>query len=141
MNYNTELQIVFENDDLIAVNKPSGMLSIPDRMQSQASLKDMLIKLKGSIFTVHRLDKETSGVIIFAKNEHAHQFLSQQFEHRETIKYYSGFVLGKPTEKEGLIDIPIIEHPFKKGLMTTARKGKDSVTEYEVKEEFGHFSF
>lgn len=135
-----ELAIIFENEDFVAINKPAGMLSIPDRIQSRPSLKDILSDSYGSIFTVHRLDKETSGIIVFAKNEPAHKYLSQQFENRETEKYYIGLVAGKLSEKKGTIDIPIIEHPAKKGIMITASKGKDSITEYEVEEEFGSFS-
>jgi phosphoribosylaminoimidazolecarboxamide formyltransferase/IMP cyclohydrolase len=63
------IDIIFENKHFVAVNKPAGMLSIPDRMQSETSLKDILIEKYGSAFTVHRLDKETSGIILFAKDE------------------------------------------------------------------------
>ena len=70
-----------------------------------------------------------------------HRYLSQQFENRETEKYYTGFVTGTLAEKQGTINIPIIEHPAKKGLMITAAKGKESITEYEVLEEFGPFSY
>lgn len=133
-------EIIFENEDFIAVNKPAGMLSIPDRTQSEPSLKDILTARYSSIFTVHRLDKETSGVIVFAKNEEAHKHLSQQFENRETEKYYLGLVQGKLSEKNGVIKEAIIEHPVKKGLMTTAAKGKPSITEYEVLEEIGGYS-
>ncbi|MEJ7737556.1 MAG: RluA family pseudouridine synthase [Chitinophagaceae bacterium] len=133
--------IIYEDEHLIAINKPSGVLSIPDRMQSQSSLKDMLIHSHGQIFTVHRLDKETSGVIVFAKDEVTHKFLSQQFEHRETIKWYTGLVLGTFIEKKGEIDVPITEHSYKKGTMMVSGKGKPSVTEYEVMEEFGSFSY
>ncbi len=132
--------ILFENDDLVALNKPPGMLSIPDRMQSEPSLKDLLVNRYGVIFTVHRLDKDTSGVILFAKNETAHKYLSLQFENRETEKYYVGLVQGTLAKKEGIIEEAIIEHPVKKGLMTTAKKGKPSVTEYKVLEEAGGFS-
>lgn len=134
------LDIIFENNDLIAINKPAGMLSIPDRTQSEPSLKDLLIEQYGNIFTVHRLDKETSGIIVFAKNETAHKDLSQQFEARETDKFYIGLVYGALNEKKGVIEEAIIEHPVKKGLMTTARKGKPSITEYEVLEEIGGYS-
>lgn len=137
---NKEFEIFFSDDNMIAVNKPSGMLSIPDRIQSQPSLKDILLQQNGNIFTVHRLDRETSGVIIFARNEQTHKSLSQQFENRETTKHYIGFVLGKPAERKGIIDIPIIEHPFKKGVMVTAKKGKASVTAYEVEEQFRNFA-
>ncbi|MEO5998690.1 MAG: RluA family pseudouridine synthase [Chitinophagaceae bacterium] len=136
-----EPAIIFENEDFIAINKQAGMLSIPDRIQSQASLKDILREKYSDIYTVHRLDKETSGVIVFAKHEVMHKYLSQQFENRETEKYYTGFVTGTLAEKQGTVDIPIIEHPVKKGLMITTAKGKDSVTDYEVLEEFGPFSY
>ncbi len=135
-----EQEIIFEDDDLIVLNKPAGMLSIPDRMQSATSLKEILIRQYGNIFTVHRLDKDTSGVIVFAKNEEAHQSLSRQFENRETEKYYSGLVMGSLATKAGLIDVPVVEHPVKKGLMVTSPKGKSSVTEYEVQEEFGQIT-
>ena len=69
--------IIAETENYVAINKPAGMLSIPDREQSQPSLKDMLLQKYGSIFTVHRLDRDTSGVIIFAKNEATHKYLSQ----------------------------------------------------------------
>ena len=86
-----KLDILFENDFFIALNKPSGMLSIPDRKQSEPSLKDFLIAKYGQIFTVHRLDKETSGIIVFAKDEVTHKELSQLFEGREVQKFYLGF--------------------------------------------------
>ena len=73
--------------DSIALNKPSGLLSIPDREGKDISLKKLLIEKYGTIFTVHRLDKNTSGLIVFAKNEEAHKHLSTQFEKRDTIKF------------------------------------------------------
>ena len=74
--------IVKETNDWIALNKPSGLLSIPDREGKEISLKIMLIEKYGNIFTVHRLDRDTSGLIVFAKNEAAHKHLSLQFENR-----------------------------------------------------------
>lgn len=134
-------EIIFENDDLVAINKPAGMLSVPDRIQSEPSLKDILQDRYGRIFVVHRLDKDTSGVIVFAKNETTHKDFSLQFENRETVKYYSGLVLGKPADTTGSVDKPLVEHPVKKGMMTTATKGKPSITEYEVIEVFRHYAF
>src|SRR4051794_19729285 len=116
MNYKEFL--IFENDDFIVLNKPSGLLSIPDREGKDISLKKILQNNYGGIFTVHRLDKDTSGLIVFAKNEEAHKHLSQQFENRQTEKIYLGLVLGSLAEKQGAIDLPIAEHPTKKGLMT-----------------------
>ena len=132
--------IVFENDDFVAINKPAELLSIPDRMQSEVSLKDMLITKYGNIFTVHRLDKDTSGIILFAKNETTHKFLSQAFEERRVEKYYQGIVHGSPAEKKGTIDAPISEHLVQKGLMVIHRNGKPSVTDYEVIEDHKSYS-
>ena len=135
----THLDIVFENIHFIAINKPAGLLSIPDREQSQPSLKDMLLAKYGSIFTVHRLDKDTSGIIVFAKDEVTHKYLSQLFESRSVEKYYQAIVHGSPANKAGTIDAPISEDPLHKGLMVVHRNGKPSVTDYEVIE--GHKAF
>lgn len=140
--------IISETGDWIALNKPSGLLSIPDREGKDISLKKLLIGKHGKIFTVHRLDRDTSGLIVFAKNEEAHKRLSQQFaregffgEERQTEKIYLGLVVGSPAERKGSIDAPIAEHPVKKGLMTVYRKGKESLTDYEVLEDFKIFSW
>jgi 23S rRNA pseudouridine955/2504/2580 synthase/23S rRNA pseudouridine1911/1915/1917 synthase len=76
--------LIFENDDFVVLDKPSGLLSIPDRAGKEISLKKILQERYNEIFTIHRLDKGTSGLIMFAKNETAHKFLSQQFENRQT---------------------------------------------------------
>ncbi|HNU88696.1 MAG TPA: RluA family pseudouridine synthase [Ferruginibacter sp.] len=133
-------EIIFENDSFIAVNKPAGLLSIPDREQTQTSLKDILLAKYGSIYTVHRLDKDTSGIILFAKTEAAHKYFSQLFEERKIEKYYTGLVHGSLAEKKGTLDAPISEHPVQKGLMVVHRKGKPSVTDYEVMEDLKYFS-
>jgi len=133
--------IIFENEYFIAVNKPTGLLSVPDRMQSEVSLKDMLIQQYGNIYTVHRLDKGTSGVIVFAKDEATHKQLSQLFEGRDVEKYYLGLVHGQPVHQQGSIDAPLMEHPGKNGKMVTNIKGKPSLTDYEVLESFKLFSW
>ena len=132
--------IIFENDYFIALNKPAGMLSIPDRKQTEVSLKDILIEKYGTIFTVHRLDKETSGVIVFAKDAETHKQLSALFEGREVEKYYEGLVYGSIVPATGTVDAGIMEHPAKNGKMMTHKKGKPSVTDYEVLEDFRAFS-
>lgn len=133
-------EIIFENEAFIAINKPAGMLSIPDREGKEPSLKSWLREKYGNIFTVHRLDRETSGVIIFAKDEATHKYLSGVFEDRTVEKVYQGLVQGTLAQKEGSIDLPIIEHPTKPGTMVTHRKGKASLTDYKVEEELGLFS-
>lgn len=138
---NIDEYIIQEDKDLVAINKPSGLLTIPGREGKEISLKQILKNKYGEIFTVHRLDKGTSGIMVFAKNEITHKYLSQQFENRETKKIYTGLVLGSPTEKKGMINEPIAEHPFKKGMMAVYKKGKESSTEYELIESFRLFSW
>ncbi|MBI5856288.1 MAG: RluA family pseudouridine synthase [Sphingobacteriales bacterium] len=132
--------IIFETDDFVALNKPAGLLSIPDREGKEVSLKTLLKEKYKDIFTVHRLDKDTSGLIVFAKNEVAHKHLSQQFEHRETKKIYQGLVIGSLLEKRGSINSSIAEHPAQNGTMIVHRRGKDALTDFEVLEDFGIYS-
>jgi 23S rRNA pseudouridine955/2504/2580 synthase/23S rRNA pseudouridine1911/1915/1917 synthase len=135
------MNIIFENEQFIAINKPAGMLSIPDRKQSEPSLKDLLKEKYGNIYTVHRLDKGTSGVIVFAKDEATHKELSALFEGRDVAKHYLGLVQGILTPVSGTVEAPIAEHPAKNGKMITHIKGKPSVTDYEVLETFRLFSW
>jgi 23S rRNA pseudouridine955/2504/2580 synthase/23S rRNA pseudouridine1911/1915/1917 synthase len=140
--------IIFEDNDFIALNKPSGLLSIPDRKGIEISLKVLLKEKYGDIFTVHRLDKETSGLIVFAKNQASHKHLSMQFaptdsygEKIETKKIYRGLVIGSMIQKKGSISVPLMEHPALNGTMIVHRKGKESLTGYEVLEDFGIYSW
>lgn len=133
--------IVFENDNLIALNKPSGLLSIPDREGKEVSLKNLLQDKYGEIFTVHRLDRDTSGLIVFAKNEETHKHLSRQFEERKTEKIYVGLVLGSPINKKGSISKSIAENTVTRGVMIIHQRGKESLTDYEVLDDFGIYSW
>ena len=132
--------IIYENERFVAVHKPAGLLSIPDREGSDISMKRLLQDKYGSIFTVHRLDRDTSGIMLFARTEAAHQFLSKAFEVRTIEKYYLGLVTGIIPEKKGTIEAPIMEHPGKRGVMVIHKRGKEAITDYEVLEELGKFS-
>lgn len=134
-------ETIFENNNIVVMNKPAGLLSVPDRMQSAVSLKEILEQRYGKIFTVHRLDKDTSGVILFAKNEAAHKYFSGVFENRTVRKIYYGFVHGSPSEPSGEVDAPIMEHPVQKGVMVVNPKGKPAQTLYEVVRDFQLYSF
>lgn len=136
------LNLLIETDDFVAVNKPAGMLTIPDRHNENIlSLYAILSKLYEKIYVVHRLDKHTSGVVLFAKNAEAHQKLSLLFENRNIYKAYLGFVSGRLQPEKGTVSQPLAEHPFKKGEMVVTKKGKPSVTDYEVLETFNFCSF
>src|SRR5664279_3922983 len=107
-----EVSIIFENADFVAVNKSAGMLTIPDRYdETQLSLYKVLLQQYGKIYIVHRLDKETSGLVLFAKNEASHKHLSQLFEKRNIEKIYLGIIRGSLPNETGSIDEPIAEHP------------------------------
>lgn len=133
--------IVTEDEHLVAINKPAGLLTIPAREGNEISLKNLLQQKYGNIFTVHRLDKETSGLVVFAKHEEAHKLLSQLFEGRDVEKFYQGLVIGKPINEEGSIEGAIMEHPAKKGMMVINRRGKPSHTDYKVLESFKAYSW
>lgn len=134
--------ILFEDDEIVILNKPSGLLSVPDRYdQDLPSLKRLLRDQYGDIFVVHRLDRDTSGIILFAKNEEAHKFYSRSFENRLVEKVYYSIVHGRLSDKKGTVAESIAEHPSGNGKMMIHHKGKPSVTHYEVLEEHAGFSF
>jgi 23S rRNA pseudouridine955/2504/2580 synthase/23S rRNA pseudouridine1911/1915/1917 synthase len=137
-----DLDILYEDDDLIIVNKPSGLLVIPDRFNSTLpSLNNLLeTKLKQKVWIVHRLDRDTSGIICFAKNEESHKYLSKLFQERDVNKFYLGLVNGLVIPEEGRIDKAITEHPTIKGKMVVAKRGKGSVTDYKVVEQWPLYS-
>lgn len=135
------VDIIFENEDFMALNKPSGMLTIPDRHdESQPSLYKHLQQHYANIFIVHRLDRDTSGLVLFAKNAETHKYLSRLFEQRKIEKTYLGIIRGCLPIKKGSVNDPISEHPYQKGIMTVTKKGKPSITDYEVLEDYGIYS-
>ena len=112
-----QIEIVYEDDDLVVVNKPANLLTIPDRFAAdKPNLYHMLGNEFGKIFTVHRLDRETSGILVFTKTEEAHKELSKQFMDRTVEKIYFALVDGSSLQ-------PITQtHPCGR-LITTARLG------------------
>lgn len=136
-----KLEVIFESEDIIAFNKPSGLRSIPDRFNAELPCLHHVAEAKyGKLFTVHRLDKDTSGVICFAKNEETHKYLSLLFQGRDIEKYYIALVNGKPMQSEGSIKEAIAEHPVKKGKMTIFKKGRPSHTDYKVIKSWNGYS-
>lgn len=117
------------------------MLSIPDREGKEPSLKDLLQQSYAEIYTVHRLDRETSGLIIFAKNAKAHKHFNQQFLERKTVKIYLGLVIGSLHNTEGSIDAPIAENMAKRGSMLIHKRGKNALTDYTVLKDFKRYSW
>lgn len=137
-----KLEKLYEDDNLVIVNKPAGMLVIPDRFDTTIpSLNQLLEQHYGHhMYVVHRLDRGTSGVICFAKNEEAHKYMSGLFREHLVEKYYNGLVGGRVIPETGTIEAAIIEHPTKKGRMVTTKKGKASRTDYTVVEQWPLYS-
>ncbi len=134
-------QIIFEDEHLLVVSKPPFLLSVPDRYAPEKpNLYQLMRRRYPRVFVVHRLDKETSGLMVLAKHEEAHRHLSLQFEHREVKKAYLTIVEGRLHQAEGLIDKPLMQVDSKPVRVVVSRKGKPAQTRYEVVEYLGHFS-
>ncbi len=133
--------IIFEDAAIVVVNKAPIVLTIPDRFAPEKpNLYHLLGERFGQIFVVHRLDKETSGILVFAKTEQAHKNLSEQFYERSVNKRYYALVEGLVHQQEGLIDKPIAPDPVHPDRMIVARRGKASVTRYKALEYFKNYS-
>lgn len=103
-----QIRVLFENDDLIAVDKPEGLASIPERNPATICLLKLLCDERGQKFyVVHRLDKQVSGVILFAKNPETHRHLNLLFEQRKVRKSYMGCMHGAIAQDTGVIEIPL----------------------------------
>ncbi|MCP9235891.1 RluA family pseudouridine synthase [Lewinella sp. JB7] len=137
-----KLSILHQDDHLIVVDKPADVLTVPDRHDPDLpNLKHLLAERFGNIIPVHRLDRPTTGVLVFARTPEAHRSLSMQFEARDVEKVYLALVDGNPEPEEGTIDEPIAPHPSKVGqMMVTNRNGKFARTDYKVMETLGRFS-
>ena len=132
-------EVIFEDNDLIVVSKPSGITVIPDRIHTErATVQSILERDYGKLFVVHRIDRGTSGVMCFARNEAAHRNLSLQFQNHTVKKVYRAIVKGRMKQKEGKVDAPIAENTIRPGTMLIHKRGKQALTHYWVEEEFKH---
>jgi len=128
------IPVLFENDNIIAVDKPEKLASIPERNREKVSLLKILSEtLERKLYTVHRLDKQVSGVILFAKTPEAHRQLNLMFEHRQVHKTYMTLVHGEIAGERGVIDKPL--RCFGSGRMgEDIERGKPCRTEFCVLE-------
>ncbi len=140
LNYNPPitpyLSIVYQDDDLLIVNKPSGLLTVPGKDPKHA---DCLIARINRVFPtakiVHRLDMATSGIICLAMHKEAHRNLSIQFQDRKTAKRYIARVFGKLEQATGSVDLPLIcDWPNRPKQMVDHDNGKPSLTHFKVLE-------
>ena len=147
---NIALQVVYEDEDIIVIDKPRGLVVHPAAGHETGTLVNALIAHCGTSLSgiggvkrpgiVHRLDKDTTGLMVVAKNDRAHQSLSEQFaDHGRTgamRRGYIAFVWGVPNRQRGTIDAPIDRHPHAWEKMAVRNSGRTAVTHWEIQESF-----
>lgn len=145
---NIPLDVLYEDHDVIVINKPAGLVVHPGAGNWEGTLVNALLYHCGDSLSgiggvvrpgiVHRLDKDTSGVMIAAKNDKAHQGLSAQLEDRSLSRVYQALVLKVPVPPKGAIDQPLGRHPSQRLKMAVRRRdGKEARTHYHMKKSYG----
>ena len=144
------LDIVYEDEDIIVIDKPKGLVVHPGAGHETGTLVNALIAHCGASLSgiggvkrpgiVHRLDKDTTGLMVAAKNDRAHQSLTEQFaDHGRTgamRRGYLAFVWGVPNRQRGTVDAPIDRHPHAREKKAVRQSGREAVTHWEVQESF-----
>ena len=134
------IEVLFEDEYLLAINKPANVLSIPDSFRQDVSNVFDLMKAKeGDLFVNHRLDKETSGVLLFSKTAESHKAMNELWQKGEVSKHYKAIVNGYP-DNEGIVEVPIMILDDGRRAKTHKRQGKPAKTGYRVLERLGQFS-
>ena len=148
---NIPLDIVYEDNDVLVVNKPKGMVVHPAPGNPDGTLVNALLYHCGDSLSgingvirpgiVHRIDKDTSGLLIVAKNDNAHNIIAEQIKAHSFTREYEAVVYGNLPDDEGTIDAPIGRHPvFRKQMAVIARGARDSVTHYRVLARYNGFT-
>lgn len=145
------INIIYEDEDIIVVNKPKGMVVHPANGNPDGTLvnalmsicKDSLSGIGGEIRPgiVHRIDKDTSGLLIVAKNDKAHLYLSEQIKNREITKKYVALVRGVIKENDATIDMPIGRSTKDRKKMAVRKDGKKAVTHFKVLQRFNGYTY
>lgn len=137
-----DLDIIYQDEDIIVVNKPADMVVHPGAGNKTGTLVNALLYHCGELSSiggiqrpgiVHRLDKDTTGILVVAKNDQSHESLAKQLFERTLERYYKALVTGEVEKPEGIIDAPIGRHPVNRLIMTVKNKnGKKAVTHYKI---------
>jgi len=148
---NIPLDICYEDDDIIVVNKPFAMLTHPTAIERGNTLVNALLYYtKGKLSDingnfrpgiVHRLDRDTSGLLLIAKNNAAHEFLQRQIKEKTAIRKYVAVLTGVLEQDEGIIETNYGRHPTKPYKMSVLQEGKIAITKYKVLERFSKNTF
>ncbi|MBI3305548.1 RluA family pseudouridine synthase [Candidatus Nomurabacteria bacterium] len=131
-----KIKVLYEDKDILAIDKPSGVLAHPDKIAEGRTILDWARKKYPKAELAHRLDRETSGVMLIAKNEKAHGALKKQFQERVVKKIYNAIVSGSFRNDRGMINKPIGRSPrdFRRYLAGRGARGemREAITEYRV---------
>lgn len=150
---NIPLDILYEDDDVIVVNKPKDMVVHPAAGHYTGTLVNALLyHCRGSLSgingvlrpgIVHRIDKDTTGSLVAAKNDQAHRSLAEQLREHSITRRYRAIVIGNLKTDEGVIDAPIARHPADRKKMAVCQpgSGREAVTHYRVLERFGNYTY
>lgn len=124
--------VIYSDDDIIVLNKKSGLLVAADRYDKTAERLDVLAEEEfGKVFAVHRIDKDTSGLIVYARNAETQRNLSMQFENRKVKKIYHAIIYGRPLWQEKIVNLPLlVDGDDKHRTVVNKRSGKESITEF-----------
>jgi 23S rRNA pseudouridine955/2504/2580 synthase/23S rRNA pseudouridine1911/1915/1917 synthase len=138
------LDILLDTPDVVAIHKPTGLATIPGRGETTSAFEQLAAQLglphsgqtDPRLRVVHRLDKDTSGVLLFAKHIEAQRHLSHQFQNNTVQKEYIALVAGRPPEDEGEIDVNLAPHPGNPKLMAISKQGRPARTLWKVEQRF-----
>jgi tRNA pseudouridine32 synthase/23S rRNA pseudouridine746 synthase len=136
------MDILFNDKALLVVNKPAGLSTLPDGYNpSLPHIKSVLEQQYGLLWIVHRLDKETSGVLLLARSAEAHRSLNTQFEKRMVSKVYHALVVGNPEWQEKTVNLPLRPNGDRRHrTVVDPQAGKPAVTHLKILERLGHYS-
>lgn len=127
------LETVHVDEDVIIADKPAGLLSVPGVGPEKAFCAQAILDQRhGGVFTVHRLDMDTSGLMVFARSKAIQRYLSSAFERRQVTKRYIAVVEGRIEQDSGRIDLPIAKFSRQRPLRHTAPDGQEAVTHWRV---------
>lgn len=148
---NIPLNIVYEDSDIIVINKPSGMVVHPAPGNESGTLVNALLYHCGDSLSgingvirpgiVHRIDKDTSGLLVVAKNDESHVYLSSLLKDHGIKRTYHAVIIGHMKEQKGTVNAPIARHPIDRKKMAVVSGGREAITHYEVIEEYAGYSY
>ncbi len=136
------LDIVYEDPHILVVNKPSGLLTVPGKPEAHKDCLEARLKNQyPALLTIHRLDMDTSGLMVFALNKKAQSHIGKQFEKRYVKKEYQARIWGIPSQNEGDIDLPLrCDWPNRPMQMVDFDQGKQALTHWQIDKKYSNFA-